>query len=94
MQISRIEGYIGPKVLGHKQRVTTYFKDGKYIQVGETIEKEQTTFKETIEKGWNYFKRSFESYKNGQKINGSEFSEMIIGEEANKKPIKKFGVIG
>ena len=51
MQISRIEGYIGPKTLQHKQRITTYFKDGKYIQVGETIEKGQTTFKETIEKG-------------------------------------------
>ena len=94
MQISRIEGYIGPKTLQHKQRITTYFKDGKYIQVGETIEKGQTTFKETIEKGWNYFKRSFESYKNGQKIKGSEFAEEIIGEGANKKPVRRFGVIG
>ena len=94
MKISRIERVIGPKDMGHVQRVTHEFKDGKLIQTGETIEHGQTIFKEVIEKGWNYFKRSFESYSEGKPIKGSQFVEEVFGDDANKKPIRKFGIVG
>lgn len=95
MRISKIERNIGPKVNGHVQRVVHDIKDNKLIQTGETLEHGRVTFRETIEKGFNYFKRSFESFrKDGSPIDGSKFTEEIIGEEANSKNIRKFGVIG
>ena len=93
MQISRIERSIGPKSSGHVQRVIHKMEGNKFIQVGETVEHGKVTFRETIEKGFNYFKRSFESFnKNGESIEGSKFSEELVGEEANKKPIRNFGL--
>lgn len=95
MLIGKIEKYVGPKELGHKQRVTTKIIGGKYIQIGETVENGRTTFKETIMKGHNYFKRWLCSYnKEGKEIKGSDFVEELFGEEANKKPIRHFGVWG
>ena len=95
MRISRIERNIGPKINGHVQRVTYNSNDGKLIQIGETLEHGHVTFRETIEKGFNYFKRSFESFrKDGSPIEGSKFTEEVIGEEANSKKIRNFGVIG
>lgn len=50
MLVGRVERTIGPKSLGHVQRVTHEVKDGVFIQTGETIEHGKTTFKEVIEK--------------------------------------------
>lgn len=94
MRISQVSRNIGMKDLGHVQRVTHDFKNGRLIQTGETIEYGKTTFKEVIEKGYNYFKRTMTSFnKQGEPIKGSEFVEEIVGEAANKKPIRTFGVI-
>lgn len=94
MHISRVEGFVGPKSSGHMQRITREFVDGKLIQTGETIEHGKTTFKEVIEKGHNYFKRTMQSFnKDGELIKDSEFTEEIIGEAANKREIRRFGVI-
>ena len=94
MLVGRVERTIGPKDLGHVQRVTHEVKDGVFIQTGETIEHGKTTFKEVIEKGYNYFKRTFQSFnKDGEVIRGSEFMEKLTGEAANKKQVRNFGVI-
>ena len=94
MLVGRVERTIGPKSLGHVQRVTHEVKDGVFIQTGETIEHGKTTFKEVIEKGYNYFKRTFQSYnKDGEVIKGSQFMEKLTGEAANKKQVRNFGVV-
>ena len=95
MLISRVERQIGPKELGHVQRVTSKMVGLKYVQIGETVEHGTTTFRETIIKGHNYFKRFFCSFnKKGERIKNSGFSEELFGEEANKKPVRHFGVWG
>ena len=63
MFIGKVERSIGPKSSGHVQRVIHKMEGNKFIQVGETLEHGHVTFRETIEKGFNYFKRSFESFK-------------------------------
>jgi hypothetical protein len=95
MLIGRIERYVGPVELGYKQRVSQYIVNCKHVQVGENIEHGRTTFKEVIIKGHNYFKRFFYTLnKKGERIEGSMFSETLTGEEANKREIRHFGVIG
>lgn len=81
--------------MGHIQRITTKMIGLKYVQIGETVEHGKTTFRETIIKGHNYFKRFFCSFdKNGKRIKNSGFYEEAFGEEANKKPVRHFGVWG
>ena len=93
MFIGKVERQIGPKSLGHVQRVTQKVENCKFIQVGETVEHGKVTFREIIEKGHDYFKRTFSSFnKQGEPIKGSEFSEEIIGPEANKKQVRHFGL--
>lgn len=94
MIISKIERYIGPQSNRHMQRVTHKFEQGKFIQIGETFENQKLTFQEIIEKGKDYFKRSFKSFdKQEQPIKGSEFIEEVQGPEANLKKVRHFGVI-
>lgn len=93
MEISRVERYIGPKHMNHMQRVIQKVEDLKYIQIGETVQHNKVTFRETIEKGWNYFKRTIESFdRQGAPIQGSKHIHEVFGEEANKKQIRQFGV--
>lgn len=96
MQISKIERPIGPQTMNHIQRVTQEISDdGKFVQTGETLENGTVTFREVIEKGYNYFKRTLQSFtKKGEPIKGSEFTEELTGEAANKKQVRHFGVIG
>lgn len=95
MEIGRIQRHIGPKCAGHVQRVVHKFENGKLIQVGETVEHNKVTFREVIEKAHNYFKRTINSFdEHGNSIKGSEFTEEVFGGAANKKQIRKFGVIG
>lgn len=93
MEISRIERQIGPKYKGHVQRVVHKMENNRFVQIGETIEHGNVTFREVIEKGFNYFKRTMQSFnKNGELIKGSEFSEEITGSAANGKKVRHFGV--
>lgn len=94
MYVNSIERFIGPKDLGHKQRVTQILRDGKQTQIGETIEHGTVTFREIIEKGKDYFKRVIESYdKEGKPIKGSRFMQELSGQDAEDTPIRRFGVI-
>ena len=93
MEISRIERQIGPKSMGHIQRVIHKMDNNMFIQIGETVEHDKVTFREVIKKGYNYFKRTIQSFnKNGELIKGSEFSEEITGPVANGKKVRHFGV--
>lgn len=95
MEIGKVERYIGSRSLGHVQRVVQKFENGKFIQVGETVEYGKVTFREIIEKGHDYFKRTFSSFnKQGEPIKGSEFTEEVIGQEANEKKVRHFGIYG
>lgn len=94
MIISKIERYIGPQNNQHLQRVTHKVEQGKLIQIGETFENQKLTFQEVIEKGVDYFKRTFKSFdKEGNVIKASEYIEEVQGSEANEKEIRQFGVI-
>lgn len=93
MEISRIERQIGPKCKGHIQRVVHRVDNGKFVQIGETVEHGNVTFREVVEKGYNYFKRTVQSFnKSGELIKGSKFSEEVTGSTANSKKVRHFGV--
>lgn len=96
MRISRIEGNVGPKALGHVQRVTTDITPrGCLRQTGETLIQGKVTYREVIEKCQGYFRRVTECFSNsGELLNGSKFIEELHGDAANKKQIRHFGVIG
>lgn len=94
MYVNRVERFIGPKSLGHKQRVTQIYRNGKQMQIGETIENNVVTFREIISKGKSFFRRIIESYgKDGKPIKGSRYVQKLTGEQADNQPIRTFGVI-
>ena len=95
LKINSYERYIGHPSLNHKQRVSSHISKLTYHRISEDIIDGKVRFKEVISQGWNFFRRAFISYdKNGKRIENSKFVEVIRGEEARKKKINNFGVIG
>lgn len=93
LEISRVERFIGHPSLKHQQRVTSKIAKLNHIRISEDIIDGKTRFKEVITQGWNYFRRAIMSYdKDGKRIEGSKFVEVIKGEAARNKKMPHFGV--
>lgn len=94
LEVGRIEKFVGHPSLNNVQRVTSKVTKNNYVRIGEDIIDGKTRFKEVITQGWNYFRRAIMSYdKEGKRIEGSKFVEVIKGEAARSKKLPHFGVI-
>ena len=90
MNISRVEYRITPN---HIQRITTKIAKNTHIRIGEDIIDGTTRYKEVISQGWTFFRRAIMSYdKNGKRIDGSKFTEVIKGDAARNRKVNSFGV--
>ena len=95
IKINSYERYIGHPSLNHKQRISSHISKLTYHRIGEDIIDGKVRFKEVISQGWNYFRRAIMSYdKDGKRIKGSGFVQILRGEEARNKKINTFGAWG
>ena len=79
---------------GISTKVTTGTRKLQTWQLGQTFENGKVKYQEAYIQGYNYFKHMKATFDNmGKRIKGSTFSEEIVGPEANKRMIHKFGVI-
>ena len=93
LEIDRIDKYIGYPCVNRRQRIVSKIAKLNYVRIGEEIIDGKTKFKEVIVQGWNYFRRAIMSYdKDGKRIEGSKFVEVVKGKEARNKKIPRFGV--